>query len=98
MRDSDIKINGNELHGLVSALYPICRSITGDGVRQSLKLLGKWVDLQLPEVPTGTKVFDWEIAKEWNIRGAYIKNSKGEKVVVFHRCSFHVVTYTIGVK
>ena len=58
MRDFEIKISGNEMHGLVSALYPICRSITGDGVRQSLKILGKWVDLQLHEVPTGTKVFD----------------------------------------
>jgi aminopeptidase-like protein len=98
MRDSDIKITGNELHGLVSALYPICRSITGDGVRQSLKLLGKWVDLRLHEVPTGTKVFDWEIPKEWNIRDAYIKNSQGEKVVDFQKCSLHVVNYSIGVK
>jgi len=98
MRDSDIKINGNELHGLVSELYPICRSITGDGVRQSLKLLGKWVDLRLHEVPTGTKVFDWEIPKEWNIRNAYIKNSRGEKVVDFQKSSLHVVNYSIGVK
>jgi len=98
MRDFEIKISGNEMHGLVSALYPICRSITGDGVRQSLKILGKWVDLQLHEVPTGTKVFDWEIPKEWNICDAYIKNSKGEKVVDFQKCSLHVVNYSIGVK
>ncbi len=98
MRDFDNKIDAEGLHSLVSALYPICRSITGDGVRQSLNLLRKCVDLQLHEVPTGTKVFDWEIPKEWNIRDAYIKSPSGEKVVDFQKNSLHVVNYSIGVK
>src|SRR5258708_4618937 len=98
MGNSDTKISGQELHALVTALYPICRSITGDGVRQSLNLLRKRVDLKLHEVPTGTKVFDWEIPKEWNIRDAWIKNPQGEKVVDFQKNSLHVVNYSIGVK
>jgi aminopeptidase-like protein len=98
MRNSDNRIGGQELHDLVAALHPICRSITGDGVRQSLNLLRKCVDLKLYEVPTGTKVFDWEIPKEWNIRDAWIKNPQGEKVVDFQKSSLHVVNYSIGVK
>jgi aminopeptidase-like protein len=99
MRDSDNRLeDGDELYEIVSALYPICRSITGDGVRQSLKHLQKFVGLRLIEVPTGTKVFDWEVPKEWNIQDAWIKNSAGEKVVDFRRNTLHVVNYSIGVR
>ena len=77
---------------------PICRSITGDGLRRSLEALKKFVPLGLREVPTGTRVFDWSVPKEWNIRDAYIKNSRGEKVVDFQKCNLHVVNYSVPVR
>jgi aminopeptidase-like protein len=88
---------GAESYALVESLYPICRSITGGGVRQSLCLLQDTVPLELHEVPTGTRVFDWTVPKEWNIRDAYIKNSTGERVVDFQRSNLHVLNYSIPV-
>lgn len=89
---------GRELHELVAALFPICRSITGDGLRQSLRLLQQRVPLLLREVPTGTQVFDWTVPKEWNIRDAYILNSKGKRVVDYKQNNLHVVNYSIPVR
>jgi aminopeptidase-like protein len=65
-----------KMYQLASAMYPICRSITGDGVRQTLDLVSKEIPLAIHEVKTGTPVFDWIIPQEWNIRDAYIKNSR----------------------
>ena len=70
---------GVEMHQLASRLYPICRSITGDGVRQSLKILQEVVPIEIKEIKSGTKVFDWEIPNEWNIEDAWIKDPKGDK-------------------
>jgi aminopeptidase-like protein len=84
-----------ELYEDVSMLYPICRSITGDGLRQSLRFLQKRIPLRLHEIPSGTKVFDWIVPKEWNICDGYIKNSKGEKIIDFHKCNLHVLNYSI---
>jgi aminopeptidase-like protein len=89
---------GRELYDLVAALYPICRSITGDGVRESLRLLQQRAPLSLREVPTGTQVFDWTVPKEWNIRDAYVKNSNGERVIDFKKNNLHVVNYSIPVQ
>jgi len=89
---------GNDLYGLVEELYPICRSITGDGVRETLKRLEKDIPLTTHEVPTGTQVFDWTVPKEWNIRDAYIKNGNGEKVVDFRNSNLHVMSYSIPVR
>jgi aminopeptidase-like protein len=85
------------MYDLVSKLYPICRSITGDGVRQTLMILQRHIPLMVHEVPSDTKVFDWTVPKEWNIRDAYIKNSKGEKIVDFHKCNLHVLNYSLPV-
>ena len=79
-------------------LYPICRSITGEGVRQTLRILGEYVPLAVHEVPTGTPAFDWEVPREWNIRDAYIKDASGRRVVDFNSSSLHVVSYSTPVR
>jgi aminopeptidase-like protein len=85
---------GREMYELIAELYPLCRSITGDGVRQTLSILKKHIPLDVHEVPTGTPVFDWTVPKEWNIRDAYVKNSKGERIIDFTRSNLHVVSYS----
>jgi aminopeptidase-like protein len=89
---------GQEMYRLISELYPICRSITGDGVRETLKIVQRHIPLQIHEVPTGTQVFDWTVPKEWNIRDAYIKNSTGERVVDFRKSNLHVVSHSVPVQ
>ena len=89
---------GEDMFQLMSEMYPICRSITGNGVRESLNILKKHIPLTIHEVPSGTKVFDWTVPKEWNIRDAYIKNSKGEKIVDFRKSNLHVLNYSVPVE
>lgn len=89
---------GQEMYRLISNLYPICRSITGNGVRETLNIIKGYIPVEINEVPTGTEVFDWTVPKEWNIKDAYIKNSKGEKVVDFKTSNLHVVNYSVPVK
>jgi aminopeptidase-like protein len=89
---------GEQIFALAAKIYPICRSITGDGVRKTLHELSAHVDLQVHEVPTGTRVFDWTIPREWNIRDAYIKDARGEKIVDFARSNLHVVSYSVPVR
>jgi aminopeptidase-like protein len=88
---------GSEVHARIRRLYPICRSITGHGLRQTLRLLGEEIDLRMEEVPTGTAVFDWTVPKEWNIRDAYIKNRHGVRLVDFNASNLHVVNYSVPV-
>ncbi len=89
---------GKDMHLLATELYPICRSITGNGVRQTLNILKEQIPLKIYEVPSGTKVFDWEVPKEWNINDAYIKNSSGEKIVDFKDHNLHVLNYSTPVR
>jgi aminopeptidase-like protein len=89
---------GEQAHHLIAELYPICRSITGQGVRQTLSILQQHVPLAVHEVPTGTRVFDWTVPKEWQIRDAYIKNGKGERIVDFRESNLHVVSYSAPVR
>ncbi|HSV48140.1 MAG TPA: DUF4910 domain-containing protein [Ramlibacter sp.] len=89
---------GSAIHALISELYQICRSITGDGLRQTLARLGQEIPLDLHEVPSGTRVFDWTVPREWNIRDAWVKNSRGERVIDFRRLNLHVVNYSIPVR
>jgi aminopeptidase-like protein len=98
LRDIDSLEEGKEAYSVIEALYPICRSITGNGVRQSLRILQGTVPIGLHEVPTGTQVFDWTVPKEWNIRDAYIKNAAGERVVDFRRNNLHVLNYSVPVR
>lgn len=88
---------GREMHALVERLYPLCRSITGDGVRRTLEIVGESVPLRIHEVPTGTEVLDWTVPKEWNIRDAYIKDPSGARVVDFAESNLHVVGYSVPV-
>lgn len=90
----DLAKIGPELHRFATELYPICRSITGDGIRQTFRAIQERIPLQISEVPTGTRVFDWTIPKEWNIRDAYIKTPDGKRVVDFQRCNLHVLNYS----
>lgn len=83
---------------LMRALYPICRSITGDGVRRSLDLIGARIPLARTEVPTGTPLFDWEVPKEWNIRDAWIAGPDGRRVVDLRAHTLHVVSYSAPVR
>jgi len=94
----DGKVLGEELHGFARELYPICRSITGDGVRRTLAMIEDRIPLQITEVPSGTQVFDWNVPKEWNIRDAFIKSSDGERVVDFKKCNLHVMNYSAPVR
>jgi aminopeptidase-like protein len=89
---------GHDLHRFASDLYPICRSITGDGVRQTLATIQKRIPLQISEIPTGTSVFDWTVPKEWNIRDAYIKDTRGERIVDFQQNNLHVLNYSVPVR
>jgi len=89
---------GQAMFRLIEELYPICRSITGDGLRETLRLLQRQIPLELREVRTGTQVFDWTVPKEWNIRDAYVKNAKGERVIDFQKSNLHVVNYSVPVR
>lgn len=89
---------GREMHALVAELYPICRSITGHGVRATLDRIRRIIPITVHEVPSGTPVFDWTVPKEWNIRDAYVKNSRGERVIDFRASNLHVVSYSVPVR
>jgi len=89
---------GDEIYSLIRELYPICRSITGEGFRQTLGRVRKEIPLEVHEVPSGTQVFDWTVPKEWNIRDAYVKNSRGERIIDFKRHNLHVVNYSVPVR
>ncbi|MGH7843867.1 MAG: DUF4910 domain-containing protein, partial [Candidatus Binatia bacterium] len=82
----------------MTQLYPICRSITGNGVRQTLQALQEYIGLDIHEVPSGTEVFDWTVPKEWNIRDAYLKDPDGKKIVDFRESNLHVVSYSVPVR
>ena len=88
---------GHELHEFARELYPICRSITGDGLRCTLAMIQERIPLQTTEVPTGTAVFDWTVPKEWNIRDAFIQTTGGKRVVDFQKSNLHVLNYSTPV-
>jgi len=94
LQDLDETRVGEEMRALITELFPICRSITGAGLRQSLRIVGRVVPLAVTEVPSGTAVFDWVVPREWNIRGAWVKGPSGEIVIDFQRSNLHVLNYS----
>jgi aminopeptidase-like protein len=95
-KESDERI-GSEMYALIEELYPICRSITGGGLRETLRIIGRRLPLEIREVPTGKPVLDWTVPREWNIKDAFIKNARGERVVDFRASNLHVVNYSVPV-
>jgi aminopeptidase-like protein len=86
-----------ELESYFDRLWPICRSITGDGVRETLRIISEIIPLNIHEVPSGTKVFDWEVPKEWYINDAYILTPEGKKIANFKINNLHILNYSIGI-
>lgn len=88
---------GQRAYDFVREILPICRSITGSGVRETLHRVAQAIPLALHEVPSGTPVFDWEVPPEWNIRDAYVKDAQGRRVIDFQESNLHVVSYSVPV-
>ncbi len=86
------------LLNLIKELYPICRSITGEGVRETLRIIQKRVPLEIQEVPSGTKVFDWTVPLEWNVTDAYVMNREGKRVIDFQSHNLHLMSYSVPVR
>jgi aminopeptidase-like protein len=89
---------GEELYKLVAELYPICRSITGDGVRRTLEVVDREIGLDITEVPSGTRVLDWTVPREWNVRDAWVADAAGERVIDFRASNLHLVSYSVPVR
>jgi aminopeptidase-like protein len=86
---------GEEMHAFIANLFPICRSITGEGVRETIRSIGRLVPLDVSEVRSGTPVLDWTVPKEWNIRDAYVADPSGKRVIDFKASNLHVVSYSL---
>lgn len=90
-------LNEESVNSLLRELYPITRSVTGNGVRETLERLSDVTPLEIQTVPSGTQVYDWEVPPEWNIEEAYIENSDGERIVDIAENNLHVVSYSVPV-
>ena len=85
---------GEEMYRFISELYPICRSITGQGIRDTFGRIQQHIPLSITAVPSGTQVFDWTVPLEWNIRDAYVADRQGVRVIDFKQSNLHVVSYS----
>jgi len=88
---------GNDMYRMISELYPLCRSLTGDGVRRTLASVARVVPLDMHEVPSGTQVFDWTIPNEWNVRDAWVKDRQGRRVIDFQVSNLHLLSYSVPI-
>ncbi len=95
--DPVLENTGIEMHQLTKRLFPICRSLTGNGVRETLGIIKEHIPIKIYEVPSGTKAFDWTVGKEWNIKDAYILDPQGHKIIDFKKNNLHVMGYSIPV-
>lgn len=94
----DITEPGDEIYALAAEIFPICRSMTGDGVRRTLDILSAHLPIERHELASGTPVLDWTVPKEWNIADAYIKDASGRVIVAFSASSLHVVNCSMPVR
>ena len=90
--------NGKTIYDLAARLYPLCRSLAGDGVRETLAIIGEHLPLTVHQVPSGTPLYDWKAPQEWIIREAYIADRSGNRVVDFARHNLHVVNFSIPMR
>ena len=97
LKEIDPRVEGETAYALIERLYPICRSITGNGVRRSLRLIRETIPLALREIVSHTQVFDWTVPDEWNVRDAFIMNEAGERLVDFRKSNLHVLNYSIPI-
>ncbi len=96
--DSPSVLNGEGMHALARRLWPLHRSITGDGTRKTLRIIQEVLpDLLIHEIPSGTQVFDWTIPDEWSIRSATLTDSEGDVVVDYADSNLNVVGYSVPV-
>jgi aminopeptidase-like protein len=95
MDKSFVYASNEEVGKLLTELFPICRSITGDGIRETFDIIKKIIPINEVSYPSGKSVFDWTIPQEWNVKDAWIKNEKGEKIVDFKECNVHLMSYSI---
>lgn len=91
---TDRGASGDWMHAFASELFPICRSITGEGLRTTLRRIQQEIPIAIHEVPSGTQVLDWTVPEEWNIRDAWIANARGERLIDFHAHNLHVASYS----
>jgi len=98
LKSEEFRGIGEDMYRMILELYPICRSITGNGYRQTMRRIQEIIPISIQEVPSGTEVFDWTIPKEWNIRDAYVKGPSGKKVIDFKQHNLHVMQYSVPVR
>ena len=89
---------GRDMHDLMTEMFPICRSITGDGVRRTHDVIRRRIPIETHEIPSGTKVFDWTVPREWNVREAYILNPRGERIVDFRNNNLHLLNNSYPIR
>jgi aminopeptidase-like protein len=89
---------GKKLHDFMVELYPICRSITGEGVRETLRAIQKRIPVEVHEVSSGTRVFDWTVPLEWNVTDAYVMDRQGKRVIDFKAHNLHLMSYSVPVR
>ncbi|WP_079210727.1 DUF4910 domain-containing protein [Brucella pituitosa] len=89
---------GHDIHALAARLFPICRSLTGEGVRQTLAIIGEQLPLDVHRIPSGDQLFDWQVPKEWLIRDAFIADDAGRRIVDFNHSNLHVVNFSVPVR
>jgi len=95
---TSLKDSGTNMCRLITDLYPICRSITGAGYRQTMQRIKEIIPLTICEVPSGTEIFDWVVPKEWNVREAYVIGPSGRKIIDFRRHNLHLLQYSHAVR
>lgn len=88
---------GQAIYALACRIFPLCRSITGKGVRDTIDILGDYIDIDRHDVPSGTQVFDWTVPDEWIVRDAYVTDPLGNRIIDFKTSNLHLMNYSIPV-